>query len=81
MLTESFRRSAFNCPGNLANVCMIQFHVYHNILICKNRLSKDRANIATKKHETEILKETKNSNLRQVVTPDIVRDTRWLRSP
>ena len=53
MFTESFRRSAFNCPGNLANVCMIQFHVYHNILICKNRLSKDRANIATKKHETD----------------------------
>ena len=77
MFTESFRRSAFNCPGNLANVCMIQFHVYHNI----NRLSKDKANFATKKHETEILKETKNSNLRQVVTPDIVRDTRWLRSP
>ena len=75
MFTESFRRSAFNCPGNLANVCRFNFMFS---IISTDYLKKaiDRANIATKKHETEILKETKNSNLRQVVTPDIVRETR-----
>ena len=78
MLTASFLRSAFNWPGNLEE--KKESNIEHKFIslnkeeypdACQSNLSQD----------IDFCVREKMCHLRQVVTPDMVMETRWLRSP
>ena len=74
MLTASFRRSAFSWPGNLGGRGRRRGRRRR-----KNENGKEKEKKEQEKEEAE--KEKEVCYLRQVVTPDMVSETRWLRSP